>query len=151
MGAVQQIASQPCGDATAYRIVQETDVPWMLALAKRRYSNRWDFEAAEMWFESVVLRQPLVFYPIRSDNSFVVTLISIIPWMPAEWEANVVWCCADDGAMWEALALLRESLAWAKRRKCVEWRFRSETDFDTGPMARRLGAHELPTNYAVRL
>lgn len=122
----------------------------MVELAKRRYTNRFDFIAAEMWFRNVVLKQPVVFLPIRTQGAFCVALISVIPWMPADPEANLVMLCAEEGCMWEAVSLLREAAAWAQRRKCVELRISSETAFDLTPLAKRMGAVPLPDRHALR-
>lgn len=137
--------------AHSIRLVLEGDInPWMVGLAKRRYPNNFDFQAAELWMRNVVLKQPMVFLPIRTDHAFLVALISLIPWTPADPEASVVMVCADDGCMWEAMTLLRESLAWAKRRKCVNWNVSSETAYDMAPLAQRLGAVVNP-RYRVEL
>lgn len=122
----------------------------MVELAKRRYTNKFDFVAAEMWFRNVVLKQPVVFFPIRSDGAFCVALISVIPWMPADPEANLVMLCAEEGCMWQAIGLLREAAAWAQRRKCTELRISSETAVDLTPIAERLGAVKLPDRHALR-
>jgi hypothetical protein len=122
----------------------------MLALAKQRYSNRTDWAAAEMWFRNIVLKGPMVFLPLRTDHAFLVGMITVVPWRPAEWEAIMMWLCSEDGFMWEALALLREGAAWAKRRKCVEFRISSETTFDIAPLAKRIGAKELRPQWGLR-
>ena len=122
----------------------------MVVLAHERYSNRFDLVAAEMWMRNVVLKQPVVFFPVRTDHAFCVALISVIPWMPAEPEANLVMLCAEQGFMWDAIALLREAAAWASRRRCTELRITSETAFDLAPIAQRLGAIELPSRFALR-
>lgn len=123
----------------------------MVELASRRYPPDFDLVAAEMWMRNIVLKQPMMFLPIRTDSAFVVCLIAVIPWLPSNWEANVIMCCAEDGKAWEVMGLLRATLEWAKKRKCVEWRMRTETAYDLGPMAKRLGAGVLPPCYVVRL
>lgn len=131
--------------------MQPDDVAWMVELAARRYPPAFDVVAGGVWVTDYVLKQPEQFFPVRTDNAFVVTMINVIPWLPKEPEANVIMCCAEENCAWEAIRLLRVSLFWAKRRECAEWRFRTATDFDVGPLARRMGAFELPPCYAVRL
>lgn len=97
------------------------------------------------------MKGPLAFWPVRTDDAFLIAMISSVPWLPAEWECNIPMVCADDGAAWQAMALLRESVEWAKRRRCATWRVVSETDFDLGPMAVRLGATEISPRYVLRL
>ena len=123
----------------------------MSALAQARYPRNYDIEAAEMWMRNIVLRQPMVFYPIRTDHAFMVTLISLLPWLPGEPEANVVMLCAEDGWIWESIKLARASFDWANRRNCARWGFNSDTEFDIGPIAHRMGLIERCPRYVVNL
>jgi hypothetical protein len=152
MVALQQSPVALHSEPSRIRLIDEVDVnPWMLGLAQRRYSNRFDFQAGELWVKGIVLRQPMVFLPIRTDNAFCIGMISANPWLPAEWHAHIAMVAAEEGKMWDAMALLRESVEWAKRRKCVDWRMNSQTSFDLAPMARRLGAVEDPGCWKVDL
>lgn len=123
----------------------------MSRLAQARYPGNYDIEAAEMWMRNIVLRQPMVFYPIRTDHAFMVTLVSLLPWLPGEPQANVVMLCAENGHMWDSVRLARASLEWAIRRNCWRWGFNSDTDFDVGPIAKRMGLIELCPRYVVPL
>jgi hypothetical protein len=124
----------------------------MVALAKRRLGNdtRFDFLSAEGWVRNIVLKQPMVFLPIRSSNAFLIAILACIPWLPADMECNVALVYAEEGSMWEALALIRESVAWADRRGCAEWHISSESVYDLAPLARRVGADQCPPRYRVR-
>ena len=137
--------------AKYHRIVVENDIPWMVNLAARRYPRNYDIEAAEMWMRNIVLKQPMVFYPIRTDHAFMVTLISLLPWLPGEPEASVVMLCAEDDRIWDSIKLARASFDWAVRRNCWRWGFTSDTTFDLGPLARRLGIAERFPRYVVPL
>ena len=53
--------------------------------------------------------------------------------------------------MWEAMKLLRASIAWARKRKCVRWRMSSDTDYDLAAMARRLGVNEESPRFTLNL
>jgi hypothetical protein len=121
-----------------------------MALARRRYAGRWDFLSAEGWFRNIVLKQPMVFLPIRSPDAFLIAMINVVPWIPSEWGANVVMLCADEGKMWQAVGLARVSIEWARQRRCTEWRVSSETEHELGPIAKRLGAEELSPRYRMR-
>ena len=134
-----------------HRIVVEDDIPWMSNLAQARYPRHYDIEAAEMWMRNIVLRQPMVFYPIRTDHAFMVTLISLLPWLPGEPEANVVILCAEDGWLWDAIRLARASFDWAIRRNCHRWGINSDTQFDLAPIADRIGGVERKARYVVAL
>jgi hypothetical protein len=129
----------------------ENDIPWMVNLAARRYPRNYDIEAAEMWMRNIVLKQPMVFYPIRTDHAFMVTLISLLPWLPGEPEASVVMLCAENDRIWDSIKLARASFDWAVRRNCWRWGFTSDTTFDLGPLARRLGIAERFPRYVVPL
>jgi hypothetical protein len=123
----------------------------MVNLAARRYPRNYDIEAAEMWMRNIVLKQPMVFYPIRTDHAFMVTLISLLPWLPGEPEASVVMLCAENDRIWDSIKLARASFDWAVRRNCWRWGFTSDTTFDLGPLARRLGIAERFPRYVVPL
>ena len=155
MVALREPAAALRGDAVDRavepRLLTEADIPWMLDLGRRRYSNRFDLMATEAWFRNIVLRAPLVFLPVRLESAFLIAALNIIPWVPGELEANVVLVVADDGAMWQALDLLRFSIDWAKKRRATEWRLTSETEVELGPFAKRLGAKELSPRYCLRL
>lgn len=123
----------------------------MADLGRRRYSGAYDHLGTEMWFRNIVLKGPMMFLPIKTDNAFLIAMISTTPWKPAAPECNVTLVCAEEGHMWDAVVLLRASIEWAKRRKCSLWRLSSETDFDLEPIALKLGAREAHVRYVLRL
>ena len=129
----------------------ETDIPWLKYLGQKRYHEAFDLEGTEGWFRNIVLKGPLMFYPVRTDNAFLIAMLSCCPWTPSLFECNVILVCADDGAMWDALTLLRGSINWARRRQCVIWRLSSDTDYELSPLARRVGATELSPRFVLRL
>ena len=129
----------------------EADIPWLTYLGKKRYSGRYSEDETVKWFVNICLKQTVLFQPERTDNAFCITMLSIVPWLPLECEANVLFICADDDAYWEGLRLLRSSIAWAKVRKATRWRIVSETDYDLGPLARRVGAKELTSRFSLEL
>lgn len=133
------------------RLMHEGDLPWLLALCRRRYSSHFDHEGGEGWFRNIVMKAPLLFYPARTDNAFTITMLSCLPWLPNEWNADVVFTCADDGAMWEVISLLRRSIEWARYRRAATWRICSETDYDIASLAHRVGAHAIEPRYVLRL
>ena len=133
------------------RLLCEDDLPWLIYLCKKRYSHKYDQFGTEGWFRNIVLKQPGLFLPIRTQNAFSVALISFIPWTPAEIECNMAFVCADDGAMWEAMKLMRASIEWARLRRCKKWRMSSDTEYDFAPVARRLGATEVSPRFSMDL
>lgn len=132
------------------RLLTEHDIPWLVYLCKKKYSNRFDAATTENWFRNVCLKQPLTFYPTRSDSAFQITMLNLMPWTPAEPDATVIFVCADDGAMWEAMRLMRDSIAWSKTRKCTVWRLSSDTEVEFPGIAKRLGCTEISPRYLLR-
>lgn len=139
------------GASASIRLMHDGDLPWLAYLCLKRYSHRYDQEGTEGWFRNIVLKSPLLFYPSRTDHAFTITMLSCVPWLPTEWAADVVFTCADDGAMWEVLSLLRKSIEWSRKRRASVWRIMSDTDYDIAPLARRVGAGEIMPRYVLRL
>lgn len=133
------------------RTLTDADLPWLNVLCRKRYHVRYDAQATEAWFINIVLKNPLLFYPARTDNAFSISMLSVAPWLPDEFECHNMFTCADDGAMWEVMALLRASIAWGRRRRATWWRICSETDVDLAPLARRLGADVRSARLSMRL
>lgn len=131
--------------------MHEGDLPWLATICLKRYSHRYDQEGTEGWFRNIVLKAPLLFLPVRTNNAFTITMLSCVPWLPAEWAADVVFTCADDGAMWEVMSLLRKSIDWSRKRRASVWRIMSDTDYDVYPLARRMGAKAIKPRYVLRL
>jgi hypothetical protein len=133
------------------RLITEADILWMRDVAAKRYpSDKFDHFATEGWVRNTVLKQPLLFFPVRTANAFLIAMLSTVPWTPAEFQVNVLMVCADHGGMWEAVNLLRASVEWARMRKCTSWCLTSEND-DLTMLARRIGAVELSPRFSLRL
>lgn len=120
-------------------------------LGRKRYTTRYDPLATEGWFRNTVLKGPMLFLPVRTDNAFTIAMLSTNPWIPWEFECHNLLTCADEGCIWEVLALLRATIEWARKRKVTWWKIASDTEFDLAPIARRLGATEQITRLALRL
>jgi hypothetical protein len=135
------------------RLLVEADIPWLSQLFHKRYSAypSYDPIAAEGWFRNRVLKEPMLFLPQRTDNAFCISMLSVTPWLPVDYETNIVVICAEDYATWESMKLLRASIAWAKLRRCKNWRISSDTDNDIAIFARRLGATELSPRFVMSL
>ena len=137
--------------AESIRLMHEGDLPWLAWLCRKKYSHHYDQEGTEGWFRNIALKAPLLFLPIRTDNAFTITMLSCLPWLPSEWCADVVFTCADDGAMWEVVGLLRRSVEWSRRRRASVWRIMSDTDYDIAPLAHRMGAKAIMPRFVLRL
>jgi hypothetical protein len=132
-------------------LLTENDIQWLIFLGKKRYGDRWDQATTEGWFRNIVLKSPMMFRPVRTANAFAISMLSTLPWLPSEFEANVVFVCADEGCMWEAFKLMRDSIEWAKKRRCVRWRMQSDTEVDLYQMALRLGAKQISPRFTLEL
>jgi hypothetical protein len=132
-------------------LLSETDLQWLEYLFRKKYSSQYDHGTTRNWYVNTVLKSPLMFYPIRLDNSFAISMLSCVPWLPNDFECHVVACCADDGAMWEVIRLLRDSIRWARYRKCKVWRLSSDTENDLANIARRMGVTEISPRFSMRL
>jgi hypothetical protein len=86
----------------------------------------------------------------RSDGAFQITNLTMSPWTPTLPQADIVAVCAEDDCVWQVSELMRDSMKWAKQRGAWEWRFESNTDFDLGPIMRRLGAKTISPRYSMK-
>jgi hypothetical protein len=118
--------------------MRDDDVAWVTEINKRRYPTRFDAEATALWIRNVVLRNPLVFCAIRNDHSYVIAHLAVIPWFPRSIECNTCIVCADIGHMWRVIPVLRSAVEWARRHRASAFRITSQTEFDLGPIAKRL-------------
>lgn len=134
----------------AVRGLSEADIPWLHDLCSRKYNYRYDAIASEQWFRNQVFKNSVLYCAVRTDNAFCITFLTVPVWFPGEYEANVLFICAEDGAHWEAMRLLRFSIDWSRIRKCTTWRLACDTAVDLGPFAMRLGATESWPRYMVR-
>lgn len=120
------------------------DFPWLKDLLLRKYGNNYDVQSTELWFNNVVLRDSFSFLPIRSEGAFLLASLRTSAWLPNEFECSISLLAAHDGCHWQTLPLLRESIAWAKRRRAARWCAYSETDTDYSALMNRIGAIEEP-------
>ena len=131
------------------RVLTEADVPWLYDICRRRYSHEYDPISTELWFRNTVLKNPMLFCPQRTQNAFCISTLSALPWLPNRFNCNVAFICAEEGALSEAIKLLRFSRDWAQARKCKTWALSSDTPVDLKFLALRLGATEIYPRYIV--
>lgn len=120
-------------------------------MCKRRYGSKYSAGTAEAWLVNVVLKNPIQYYATRTRDAFQITNLTTTPWSPSAFRADIVFICTDHGKLWQAFALLKDSIQWARDREAVAWRFETETDFDLAPIMRRLGATTLTPRYHLQL
>ena len=131
-------------------LLTENDIPWLYDICRRRYSHDYDSISTELWFRNIVLKNPLLFLPQRMPYSFCISQLSVLPWLPSDFNCNIAFICAEEGCGWEALKLLRASINWARQRQCKTWAVASDTPVDLKQMALRLDATEIHPRYVIR-
>jgi hypothetical protein len=130
------------------RLLVEADVPWMIELARRRF-RAFDPVAAQSWFVSEVLTNNR-YFAMRTEDAFLVAVLSSMPWSMSRSEAIVLILITDDDKPWQIVRLLRESIKWARQRKAAHWHLWMD-DADAGALARRVGARQNTNRYRVDL
>lgn len=135
--------------AVKVREMTGMDIPWFIDLGIKRYPSRWDPIGTEWWLRNRILANATHCLAIRTDHAACVTVCSATGWLPSDWDALVTTLMADEGAVWETLPLLRTSRDWAHRKKCVTWKVATETKYDLGALARRVGAVQGPPYYVI--
>ena len=115
------------------------DLPWVYDLCCRRYGPEFHPDTTAAWFLNVVLPRPLEYFAIRSERALTIVQLTIQPFRGCITEAQTMFTCAEEGAIWDVVHLLRKSKDWSKERGASRWCLWSETSFELGPLARRLG------------
>jgi hypothetical protein len=132
-------------------LLVEDDLPWLHYLFGKRYPKHYDRATTERWFRSFVVKDPLNMFAARTDDAFLVALTAVLPWIPGEPEVNVVGLCAEEDCGWQVVRLLRASIDWARKRNAARWRINTDTDYDVGALALRVGAHEISPRFEIDL
>src|SRR5215475_4539562 len=89
------------------RYITSQDMAWMRGLFTRRYPNNYDATTTEQWMREIVLRGPMQFQAVRTDDALCISLCTSYPWLPNDKEVSVIVILADLGKMWQTLPLLR--------------------------------------------
>lgn len=133
------------------RLLVEDDLPWLHYLFGKRYPSHYDQATTERWFRIVVVKDALNTYAARTDDAFLVALTAVLPWIPGEPEVNVVGICAEENCSWQVVKLLRSSIDWARKRNAARWRINTDTAYDVGALALRVGAREISPRFEIDL
>jgi hypothetical protein len=119
-----------------------SDLPWVLSLCHRRYTEPPDPGRLLAWVANTM--QSLDAYVIRNEVAFCVALCQHSPWYPDRRECDVTILVAEKGGHWQAIKLLRATIVWARARECRLWTISSQTEHDLTVLARRVGAKPIP-------
>lgn len=133
------------------RLLELKDLPWIHYLFHKRYPSSYCYPTAERWYREMVMTNPFTFYAVRTDDAFLIATWVIYAWIPGDPEAHVAVICADENAQFQAITLLRASIAWAKTRHAAKWKVASDTDYDLSALAKRVGATELTARFELDL
>lgn len=137
---------RPC--AHPITVVTVNDLPWLLSLASERYRH-FDPGRTLLWLMGALQNKDGLV--IRTSDAFSIASILTPAWHPKESECHVLFLCAAVGAHWQAISLLRETIRFARERKCVRWWFSSETEHAIDQLARRVGAEPAVMRYKLDL
>lgn len=130
------------------REVTADDLPWIMTTGYERYGPYDPGRTLVYLLECI--RSPRSLF-IRSDKAFVIAVDIMPVWRGRNGECHVLLCCAIDGGHWEASRLLKETIRWARDRKCAKWFFGSETDTDVSALAKYVGATKPQHRYCIDL
>ena len=127
------------------RPITHEDLPWVFALARRRYPNTYNEAKMLDWAVNKVLPNPHNFLAIRNERAFLVAVFHDAPWTTT-CEVDIVFVCAQENGVWHALDCLRASQRWAEQKGASVWRLvAGGTDVNPAPFASRLELEVLQT------
>lgn len=132
------------------RRLTEDDFPWLHELFPRRYPG-YSARGAETWMRAKFRGSLEACLAQRTDDAFCVTLLHGYHWLPFQYEAHVIALCAEEGRVWQAIALLRCSVIWGYEQGATAWRIHADTGSDIGPLMRRLRVPEDKPRYKLDL
>jgi hypothetical protein len=130
-----------------YRVANVEDIPWMLSVGYRVYGP---YDPGPVLTYLVALLRNNDAQILRTDKAISVATLFKPPWSSVP-ECNVVALCAIDGAVWDAVRLLKATIIWARARGCAKWWFGSETNTDISAIAKRVGGVRILPRYRIDL
>jgi len=131
------------------RDITANDIPWVAALCQRRYDmSRYDVGGGLVALTQAMNLPTAIAW--RNDHAFLVGNQQARTWAPKRRSLHILAICVEEGHHWAAAELLRESVEWARARGCKKWWIATETEFEVGALAKRIGAHP-ETVYAIDL
>jgi hypothetical protein len=136
------------GAPSEIRALTVQDSAWVLSLAYSRYRS---FDPGAALRSLIMVINSPEGLALRSEHAFVFASLVKPPWRPSEVECQVLALYAAESHHWEAVKLLRRSIAWAREQNCHRWWFSSETDHDVELLCRRVGAQPAQMRYRVEL
>jgi len=119
----------------------EADIPWGLEIAKERYPNR-DVSLGVQYVRwSMGNANSIV---LRGAVAFGVASISMKYGFEKRARLDILAAKAGNSAVIEALQIVRAMVRWAALQGAQGYfRIDADTGVDFGPLARRLGGHEV--------
>lgn len=132
------------------RDITADDIPWIASLCQRRYGFAEYDVGGGLIALGEAMRSPNA-VAWRNAHGFLVGNIQIRIWAPKHRSLHILALCVEEGHHWDAVELLRASVAWAGRQGCDQWWLSgSESEHRIGPLAKRVGAR-LSAVYVIDL
>jgi len=126
----------------------DKDLAWVMSMGYRHYGPYDPGTTLEFLVRYFNSQDTL---KLRTNDAFLLAVQVRPAWRPTEAECHVSALCAEHGAHWQAMKLLRYSVAWAKALKCDRWRFHSETSSRIDALAKRVGAYQDTPRWRIDL
>ena len=119
----------------------EADIPWGLEIAKERYPNRDVSLGVE--FVRWSMRNPNSIV-LRGASSFGVASIVMKYGFEKRSRLDILAAKAGNSSVVDAIQIVRAMVRWAALQGALGFfRIDADTGVDFGPLARRLGGHEV--------
>ena len=136
------------------RRCQESDIPWMMALAAEAYPDaaQADSQATATWLAER-MRQPEIVF-LRGDRSIGIAHLTHRFWVPGHWQAYLLFLYAGKVAkenVWEPFHLLDALVEWAKLGNATKFWFGDITGYDFEAYAKRRGGSLAGRTYVLDL
>ena len=129
------------------RDIGPDDFPWVFSLAQQRYEGYDQGGALQALATAVRIPTAIAW---RTDHGFLVANTTGTLWYPKRRALEILALCVEEGHHWDAVKLLRASVAWARDKGCERWLVNSDTQHQIGSLAVRAGAMPEP-RYVIDL
>lgn len=125
------------------------DLPDLLVIAKSCYPP-FDQAKALAWAESSMMK-PQTFGFFRTDDCWGCATVGALMFYDAKPRGVMLFCAGRNGKAWEAVAVMRALLEWAKAKGATSFTFGEDTGMRMEAIAKRLGAKKDRPSFKVDL
>lgn len=122
------------------------DAAWLMELGQKMYGKLLqNHEKTLEWLISNINSPDSLV--LRTDESAIICVCRPMPFSDFPVASVVLFA----GKPWDLTGLFREAKIWAKSKGAEKLHFRSTTEYDIEPLAKRIGAKIEYPAYSVRL